>query len=55
MVAEADGVAARLLGRMIEGAREIGFHKIVLAALAWNAAGEALYTKLAEPDGPASG
>ena len=40
------GVGGALLARVIETAREIGFHKIVLAALASNRAGEALYTKL---------
>ena len=35
------GAGARLLARVIEVAREIGFHKIVLAALASNVAGEA--------------
>src|SRR4030095_274370 len=40
------GVGGVLLARVIETARELGFHKIVLAALASNRAGEALYTKL---------
>lgn len=40
------GVGRALLARVIETARELGFHKIVLAALASNRAGEALYTKL---------
>lgn len=40
------GVGSVLLARVVETAREIGFHKIVLAALASNRAGEALYTKV---------
>ncbi|HTK90508.1 MAG TPA: arsinothricin resistance N-acetyltransferase ArsN1 family A [Verrucomicrobiae bacterium] len=40
------GVGGALLSRVIETARELGFHKIVLAALASNRAGEALYAKL---------
>jgi phosphinothricin acetyltransferase len=40
------GVGARLLAAVVARARETGFHKIVLAALASNRAGEALYTKL---------
>jgi len=40
------GVGGALLARVIETAREMGFHKIVLAALASNRAGEALYAKL---------
>ena len=40
------GVGARLLAAVVATARGIGFHKIVLAALASNRAGEALYTKL---------
>ena len=40
------GMGGTLLARVIETAREIGFHKIVLAALASNRAGEALYVKL---------
>ena len=40
------GVGGVLLARVIETASDIGFHKIVLAALASNRAGEALYTKL---------
>jgi phosphinothricin acetyltransferase len=39
-------VGGALLSRVIETARELGFHKIVLAALASNRAGEALYAKL---------
>jgi L-amino acid N-acyltransferase YncA len=38
------GVGTQLLDRLIEIARERGYHKLVLAALAWNAAGVALYT-----------
>ena len=40
------GVGARLLAAVVARARATGFHKIVLAALASNRAGEALYTKL---------
>jgi phosphinothricin acetyltransferase len=39
-------VGSRLLQQLIVLAREIGFHKLVLSALARNAAGVALYTKL---------
>jgi L-amino acid N-acyltransferase YncA len=39
------GIGSRLLDRLIALAREIGFHKMVLAALARNATGVALYTK----------
>jgi L-amino acid N-acyltransferase YncA len=39
------GVGGRLLERLIATAREIGFHKMVLSALARNAAGVGLYTK----------
>lgn len=38
------GVGTQLLDRLIEIARERGYHKLVLAALACNAAGAALYT-----------
>jgi L-amino acid N-acyltransferase YncA len=40
------GVGSRLLAEIVVAARAIGFHKIVLAALASNAAGEALYAKM---------
>jgi phosphinothricin acetyltransferase len=39
------GVGTQLLDRLIEVAREVGFHKMVLAALASNTAGLALYTR----------
>jgi L-amino acid N-acyltransferase YncA len=40
------GVGRRLLERLIALARELGFHKMVLAAFPWNAAGMALYGRL---------
>jgi phosphinothricin acetyltransferase len=40
------GVGGRLLDRLIALARELGYHKMVLAALADNAAGVALYHRL---------
>jgi len=39
------GVGRRLLDRLIDLARDIGYHKMVLAALPTNAAGVALYTR----------
>jgi L-amino acid N-acyltransferase YncA len=39
------GIGRQLLDRLIELAREIGFHKMVLSALAFNQAGIALYTR----------
>jgi L-amino acid N-acyltransferase YncA len=39
------GVGRQLLGHLIEAARAIGYHKMVLAALASNSAGLALYTR----------
>ncbi len=39
------GVGRELLARLIDRAREIGFHKMVLAAMAFNTAGIALYTR----------
>jgi L-amino acid N-acyltransferase YncA len=39
------GVGSRLLAALIERARGLGFHKLVLAAFPWNAAGMALYLK----------
>jgi len=39
------GIGGLLLGRLVELAREIGFHKMVLAAMACNEAGIALYTR----------
>jgi phosphinothricin acetyltransferase len=38
------GIGRQLLERLIELARGIGFHKMVLAAMAYNSAGLALYT-----------
>jgi L-amino acid N-acyltransferase YncA len=38
------GIGGRVLAALIERARAIGYHKMVLAALASNAAGVALYT-----------
>ncbi|MBI2555069.1 MAG: N-acetyltransferase [Candidatus Rokubacteria bacterium] len=40
------GVGSRLLTRLIELARELGYHKLVLSAFPWNAGGMALYQKL---------
>jgi L-amino acid N-acyltransferase YncA len=40
------GVGRALLGALIERARAIGYHKLVLAAFPDNAAGMALYTRL---------
>ena len=39
------GVGSRLLARLIELARELGYHKLVLSAFSWNEAGMALYRK----------
>lgn len=39
------GVGRALLDQLIERARAIGFHKMVLAAMAFNTAGIALYTR----------
>jgi L-amino acid N-acyltransferase YncA len=39
------GVGRRILERLVGLAREIGYHKMVLAALPFNAAGVALYTR----------
>ena len=39
------GIGRELLDRLIEIARGVGFHKMVLAAMAHNAAGIALYTR----------
>ena len=38
-------IGSRLLPRLIELAREHGFHKMVLSAFPWNEAGMALYHK----------
>jgi len=40
------GVGGALLDRLIELARQIGYHKLVLAALPDNDAGVALYTRM---------
>ncbi|MEK6530806.1 MAG: arsinothricin resistance N-acetyltransferase ArsN1 family A [candidate division NC10 bacterium] len=40
------GVGSRLLTRLIELARELGYHKLALLAFPWNAGGMALYQKL---------
>jgi phosphinothricin acetyltransferase len=40
------GVGRALLGRLIELAREHGFHKMVLSAFPFNQAGMALYTRM---------
>lgn len=40
------GVGSRLLARLIELARELGYHKLVLSAFPWNRGGMALYQKL---------
>jgi phosphinothricin acetyltransferase len=37
------GIGRELLQSLIEAAREIGFHKMVLAAFDWNRSGIALY------------
>ena len=39
------GLGRQLLDRLIDIARGIGFHKMVLAAMAYNSAGIALYTR----------
>jgi phosphinothricin acetyltransferase len=39
------GVGSRLLARLVELARELGYHKLVLSAFPWNEAGMALYRK----------
>jgi len=40
------GVGRQLLGRLVALAQELGYHKIVLAALPFNEAGVALYQRL---------
>jgi phosphinothricin acetyltransferase len=40
------GVGSRLLTRLVELARELGYHKLVLSAFPWNEGGMALYRKL---------
>ncbi|MBZ5605797.1 MAG: GNAT family N-acetyltransferase, partial [Acidobacteriia bacterium] len=39
------GVGRRLLEALVVRARALGYHKMVLAALPWNKAGIALYTR----------
>ena len=39
------GVGSRLLTRLIELARELGYHKLVLSAFPWNTGGMGLYRK----------
>jgi phosphinothricin acetyltransferase len=39
------GIGRQLLGHLVDAARAIGYHKMVLAALAHNEAGIALYTR----------
>lgn len=40
------GVGRRLLARLIELARDLGYHKMVLSAFPFNAAGMALYERM---------
>src|SRR3989304_4335681 len=40
------GVGNPLLTRLIELARELGYHKLVLSAFPWNTGGMTLYEKL---------
>ena len=40
------GVGRRLLGRLIDVARELGYHKMVLATFPFNPAGVALYERM---------
>jgi len=40
------GVGRRLLGRLVDVARELGYHKMVLAAFPFNGPGIALYQRL---------
>jgi len=39
------GVGRRLLDALVDSARDIGYHKMVLAAFDWNAAGMRLYER----------
>ncbi len=39
------GVGSHLLSRLIDLARELGYHKLVLSAFPWNEGGMALYRK----------
>jgi L-amino acid N-acyltransferase YncA len=40
------GIGRQLLDRLVDRARAIGFHKMVLAAMPYNAAGIALYSRV---------
>lgn len=40
------GVGSLLLGQLIEEARKLGFHKLVLSAFPFNPGGMALYTRM---------
>jgi len=40
------GVGRRLLGRLVELAREIGYHKMMLSAFPFNESGVALYERM---------
>jgi phosphinothricin acetyltransferase len=40
------GIGRRLLSRLIEAARELGYHKMVLAAFPFNPSGVALYERM---------
>ncbi|MET0851526.1 MAG: arsinothricin resistance N-acetyltransferase ArsN1 family A [Candidatus Rokuibacteriota bacterium] len=40
------GVGRRLLERLIEAGRALGYHKLVLSAFPWNGAGVALYERM---------
>jgi phosphinothricin acetyltransferase len=40
------GIGRSLLETLVESAREIGYHKMVLAAFDWNTAGVALYKRM---------
>lgn len=40
------GVGSLLLGHLIQEAKRIGFHKLVLSAFPWNESGMKLYTKM---------
>ena len=39
------GIGRQLLDALVVAARQLGYHKMVLAAMAWNDAGLALYTR----------
>jgi len=44
--ARGTGVGRALLDRLVEAAREIGYHKLVLATFPFNPAGQALYRRV---------